>query len=160
MQSCVPIFSLVTLKCNTFSNLLAYHTKTQYFVPQVVILTMLADQSTHPNITEINFVFRDNKSDTFNMFDHINDNTGGFSLIKTFMPKMAREIYKLPPVKNLYDRRKDFDLIIISNLFSEVSVGVKIPIRRFFSSASLRHEYTLSLTSLEIFFVDIFHSSL
>ncbi|TOF71959.1 hypothetical protein CGJ15_27720, partial [Vibrio parahaemolyticus] len=36
------------------------------------------------------------------------------------LPTLARELYKVPVVKDLYKRRKEFDVIVIDHLFNEV----------------------------------------
>ncbi|KAK8399519.1 hypothetical protein O3P69_003537 [Scylla paramamosain] len=83
---------------------------------KVVMLTMVPESSTHPNITEISFTLPNMTSLTsLSMFDFTTT-----SLRATYMPAMAREMYKVPLVKKLYKERKQFDLIVVDYTFGQV----------------------------------------
>ncbi|MPC50876.1 hypothetical protein E2C01_044710 [Portunus trituberculatus] len=82
---------------------------------KVVMLTMVPESSTHPNITEVSFSLANVNVDSSNMFDLL-----GTSIRTTYMPIIAREMYKLPCVKKLYKERKQFDLIVVDYSFSQV----------------------------------------
>lgn len=43
-----------------------------------------------------------------------------FAFFEEVFPKIARDLYKVPSVKEIYDKRKDFDVIIIDQMFNEV----------------------------------------
>lgn len=49
------------------------------------------------------------------------DNVGGLASFQVVLPTMAWEIYKVPSVKKLYEKRKDFDFMVVDHLFNEVS---------------------------------------
>lgn len=55
-----------------------------------------------------------------NLFDFRNDPTGGFSILVDILPAMAKKLYKIPQVMDLYHKRKTFDLIIVDQLMNEV----------------------------------------
>ncbi|XP_045130167.1 UDP-glycosyltransferase UGT5-like isoform X2 [Portunus trituberculatus] len=82
---------------------------------KVVMLTMVPESSTHPNITEVSFSLANVNVDSSNMFDLL-----GTSIRTTYMPIIAREMYKLPCVKKLYKERKQFDLIVVDYSFSQI----------------------------------------
>lgn len=51
--------------------------------------------------------------------------SGGLGVFAITLPAMAREMYKVPSVKQLYEKRKEFDLIIVNHMFNEVSNSFK-----------------------------------
>ena len=57
------------------------------------------------------------------MFANWNDSSGGLAGFEVILPAIAKKIYKVPSVKKLYEKRKEFDLVVIDHLFNEVSVG-------------------------------------
>lgn len=75
--------------------------------------------SEHQGILEINHELQ-SLSD-LPMFDMRKDGIGGLTLFQNRLPAMAQKLYTVPVVKKLYEKRKDFDLIIINHLFNEVS---------------------------------------
>ncbi|XP_050693307.1 UDP-glycosyltransferase UGT5-like [Eriocheir sinensis] len=85
---------------------------------KIVMLTGLPPSSKNPNITEINhgLPFPDDSRNRFKMSKH---GVGSLSRYKNILPAIARELYKVPAVKQLYEKRKDFDLIVVNHLFSE-----------------------------------------
>ncbi|XP_050693308.1 UDP-glycosyltransferase UGT5-like [Eriocheir sinensis] len=85
---------------------------------KIVMLTGLPPSSKNPNIHEINHglqYFGDKKS----MFEKGKDGIGGLGAFKFMLPALARELYKVPAVQQLYEKRKDFDLIVVNSLFNE-----------------------------------------
>lgn len=74
----------------------------------------------NPNILEIHHGLSHMK---LQMFDKMKENTGGMAQFQDFLPEMARDLYKVPSVKQLYEKRKEFDLIIVNHMFNEVSVS-------------------------------------
>ncbi|XP_068216692.1 uncharacterized protein [Palaemon carinicauda] len=87
---------------------------------QVVMLTNHNKPSKHPNIREINHGLSDFNTDNINMFEARKNPSGGFQLFKTALPSMARKLYQLPEVKEIYEKRKDFDLIVINHMSNEI----------------------------------------
>ncbi|XP_050695149.1 UDP-glycosyltransferase UGT5-like [Eriocheir sinensis] len=87
---------------------------------KIVMLTNLPRMSNNPNIREIvhglPFV-KINKT----VFDIGQDGVGGFTTSKIKLPPLAKELYNVPAVKKLYEKRKDFDLIVIDHLSNELA---------------------------------------
>ncbi|XP_068217266.1 UDP-glycosyltransferase UGT5-like isoform X2 [Palaemon carinicauda] len=54
-----------------------------------------------------------------NMFDVAKRTSGIIGALKERVCKMARDMYQVPHVKELYRRRKEYDIIIIDHLFHE-----------------------------------------
>ncbi|KAK8404010.1 hypothetical protein O3P69_000225 [Scylla paramamosain] len=83
---------------------------------KIVMLVSLPPVFKHPNVTEINFEVP---------IPHINffvegKFLGSLPAVGEKLPKMARDLYQLPSVKMLYEKRKEFDLIIVDHMFNEV----------------------------------------
>lgn len=88
------------------------------------MLTGHPPSSRNPSIYEINhelpfldFLNLKNKS----IFERRKDGTGGLTTFKTLLPAVARDLYKVPAVMELYEKRKEFDLIVVNHIFNEVS---------------------------------------
>nr|XP_045604546.1 UDP-glycosyltransferase UGT5-like [Procambarus clarkii] len=88
---------------------------------KIVMLTNHPKSTKHPNIHEVPHGLTHFREDNINMFDSRKDPTGGFQLFLDSLPPIARELYKVPVVKELYDKRKEFDLIIVNHMFNEVA---------------------------------------
>nr|XP_045586570.1 UDP-glucosyltransferase 2-like [Procambarus clarkii] len=88
---------------------------------KVVMLTNHPKSSKHPNIHEVTHNLPHFSVDKMNMFDTRKDPTRGFSILTTVLPAIARDMYKVPVVKELYERRKEFDLIVVNPLFNEAA---------------------------------------
>lgn len=87
---------------------------------KIVILSGLPPTSKHPNVTEINHELPHLGDNINDMFQHVNSLVGGWELFKIPLPAMARDIYKVPSVKKLYEKRKEFDLVVIDFMFNEI----------------------------------------
>lgn len=87
---------------------------------KIVMLSNNPKSSRHPNIYEFEHGLPDFNTDNMNMFDIRKDPTGGFTLFTIALPAIARKLYKVPKVKELYEKRKEFDLIIVNHMFNEV----------------------------------------
>ena len=90
------------------------------FYPQVVMLTNIPVASTHPNITDINHglsYFEDTKRNMFEIRKNENMN-----LLKETMLSFAKNLYKVKAVMELYERRKEFDLIVVNYKLNEVRI--------------------------------------
>ncbi|XP_068217267.1 UDP-glycosyltransferase UGT5-like isoform X3 [Palaemon carinicauda] len=57
-----------------------------------------------------------------NMFDVAKRTSGIIGALKERVCKMARDMYQVPHVKELYRRRKEYDIIIIDHLFHEIDI--------------------------------------
>ena len=87
------------------------------------MLSGLPPASKHPNIMEINHEMPYMEENTVNMFESRKSSTGGLEVLQIIFQSMARDMYKLPSVKKLYEKRKEFDLIVVNHMFNEVSVS-------------------------------------
>ncbi|XP_042233287.1 UDP-glycosyltransferase UGT5-like isoform X2 [Homarus americanus] len=85
------------------------------------MLTNHPKSSKHPNIFEVTHGLPHFREDNVNMFDSRKDPTGGLNIFVTALPAIARDMYKVKAVKDLYDKRKDFDLIVVNHMFNEVA---------------------------------------
>ncbi|XP_053653649.2 UDP-glycosyltransferase UGT5 [Cherax quadricarinatus] len=88
---------------------------------KIVMLTNHPKSSKHPNIREVDHDLPHFKEDHINMFDTRNGSTGLIQLFNTVLPAMARDMYKVPVVRELYDRRKEFDLIVVNHFYNELA---------------------------------------
>ena len=75
--------------------------------------------SKHPNIKEINHGLKVMKGAEPNMFE-ARASGNVFSLFKEMLPMLARDLYKVPEISELYKRKHEFDVIMIDALFNEV----------------------------------------
>ncbi|KAG0730425.1 2-hydroxyacylsphingosine 1-beta-galactosyltransferase [Chionoecetes opilio] len=87
---------------------------------KIVMLTNLPPASKNPNIMEINHDLPYMGDATQNMFDK-GKKTGGLGDFQYMLPAIAKELYKVPAVKKLYDKRKEFDLIAVNHMFNEIA---------------------------------------
>ena len=84
------------------------------------MLTTTPVASTHPNVTEVNHgltFFEDAKRNMFEV--RKKQNMDG---LKKTMHSFAKYLFQVPAVAELFKRRKEFDLIVVSYKFNEVSV--------------------------------------
>ncbi|XP_042887614.1 uncharacterized protein LOC122263301 [Penaeus japonicus] len=88
---------------------------------KIVMLANHPPALKHPNVQEINHGLPYFREENLNMFETRENPGGAFAMFATALPAIARELYKVPKVKELYERRKDFDLIIINHMFNEVA---------------------------------------
>ncbi|XP_069959609.1 UDP-glycosyltransferase UGT5-like isoform X1 [Cherax quadricarinatus] len=85
---------------------------------QVTMLSNSPKSTNHPNITDISHGLQHFQN--INMFEYKDDWTTGFTMFEKVLPVIARDFYKVPLVKELYERRKEFDLFIVDHAFNEV----------------------------------------
>ncbi|KAF2345481.1 hypothetical protein FHG87_023763, partial [Trinorchestia longiramus] len=111
-------------------------------------VTMLSNHPPPENNSKIVFLehglnhFNTDDMDTFEMMKNPDKM---FSLFETIFPKIAQDFYDVPVVKDLYKRRKQFDLIIINAMFNEVVLPFAHEhISMLISTGALSH--TLSAT--------------
>ena len=75
----------------------------------------------NPNITYINHDLPHFREDKLNMFEVEDGLQKTIEFFDTVLPLIARDLYGLSTVRELYDNRHDFDLVIVDHLFNEVS---------------------------------------
>ncbi|KAK8724709.1 hypothetical protein OTU49_011231, partial [Cherax quadricarinatus] len=85
---------------------------------QVTILANSSGTFEHPNITEITHGIP--QVEQANMFEYRNDWISSWSIFAEILPTFASNFYKVPKVKKLYERRKEFDLFMVDHGFNEV----------------------------------------
>ncbi|XP_053630996.2 UDP-glycosyltransferase UGT5 isoform X1 [Cherax quadricarinatus] len=87
---------------------------------KVVMLTSGTEISNHPNIKEIPYFnsYVISKNATSSLFNNTPGNI--VKMMAEFLPMVAREVYLLPAVKEIYKRRKEFDLIVVNHRYNEV----------------------------------------
>ncbi|XP_076063027.1 UDP-glucosyltransferase 2-like [Oratosquilla oratoria] len=88
---------------------------------KVVMLSNLPPTTKHPNIHEVCHGLKDFDTDSINVFEIRKQSPGVFGHFQAVLPPIARKLYHVPSVKNLYERRKEFDIIIINHMFNEVA---------------------------------------
>ncbi|XP_064112834.1 UDP-glycosyltransferase UGT5-like isoform X1 [Macrobrachium nipponense] len=86
---------------------------------KVDMLTSYDIQHQNPNIREIPHGLPHYPRATINMFSDANTVLGIFHTLGDKMQKMARDIYQVPRVRELYKKRKEYDVIVVNNLFNE-----------------------------------------
>ncbi|XP_042887613.1 UDP-glycosyltransferase UGT5-like [Penaeus japonicus] len=87
---------------------------------KIVMLANNPPASKHPNIEEFDHDLPDFKVEGMDLFATRADPSGVFNLFKKALPEIAKKLYKVPVVKELYDRRKEFDVVVIDHMFNEV----------------------------------------
>ncbi|XP_018018965.1 UDP-glycosyltransferase UGT5 isoform X2 [Hyalella azteca] len=100
------------------------------FMPLATALTERGHQVTmvsnsplteeRPGLTHFENPLPHFKMDTINTFEMMDNMEEMFKLFNERLPLIAREIYDVPVIRDLYQRRKEFDLVILSSLFNEV----------------------------------------
>ncbi|XP_064112820.1 UDP-glycosyltransferase UGT5-like isoform X6 [Macrobrachium nipponense] len=88
---------------------------------KVDMLSSYNIQHQNTNIREIPHGLPHFPDTKLNLFNEVKKATGVISLFKDRMCKMARDIYRVPQVKELYMKRKEYDLIVLDHLFNEVN---------------------------------------
>ncbi|XP_068216665.1 uncharacterized protein [Palaemon carinicauda] len=86
---------------------------------KIDMLTSYDIKHKNSNIQEIPHGLPHYPKAQINMFDEAKRTSGIIGALKERMCKMARDIYQVPHVKELYRRRKEYDIIIIDHLFHE-----------------------------------------
>ncbi|XP_071546547.1 UDP-glycosyltransferase UGT5-like [Panulirus ornatus] len=85
------------------------------------MLTNHPKSSEHPNIHEVTHGLPHFKEDEMDMFEvRAQAKAGGFQMFIDNLPAFAMEMYSVPVVKELYEKRKEFDLIVVDHMFNEV----------------------------------------
>lgn len=105
------------------------HLLTLHLHLQIVMLNCQPNVLHHPNITEIrhDVVFNTKSKTASSKFNYRNNLAGSFAQLNELLPAMARKLYKVSSVMQLYEKRKEFDLIILDHIFNEVSVNLMSP---------------------------------
>nr|XP_053656174.1 UDP-glycosyltransferase UGT5-like [Cherax quadricarinatus]XP_053656175.1 UDP-glycosyltransferase UGT5-like [Cherax quadricarinatus] len=87
---------------------------------KIVMLINQPKSSRHPNIEDVPHGLPHYSEDNLNFFGNRKDPSAAFEALKDILLAFARELYQVPVVKNLYNRRKEFDVIIIDLMFNEI----------------------------------------
>ena len=87
------------------------------------MVTNYPKSSTNPNIVEVHHGLSHKNESNIDMFSIRGEQPDGLPKFKDILPAMARDLYKIPSIKQLYENRKGFDLIIVDHLFNEVRNG-------------------------------------
>ncbi|XP_069959583.1 UDP-glycosyltransferase UGT5 [Cherax quadricarinatus] len=88
---------------------------------KIVMLTNQPKSSKHPNIEDIPHDLPYFREEDFNVFHNRKNHSRPMQIFETVLPAVARELYKVPVVKDLYKRRKEFDVMLINQMFNEVA---------------------------------------
>ncbi|KAA0184510.1 hypothetical protein HAZT_HAZT005992 [Hyalella azteca] len=86
-------------------------------------ITMLSNQPAPDNNPNIRYIENPSKhvdTDKVNAFEILGSPEKMFKTFTELIPKVAQEIYKVAEVADLYEKRREFDLIVIDALFNEV----------------------------------------
>nr|XP_053653629.1 UDP-glycosyltransferase UGT5-like isoform X3 [Cherax quadricarinatus] len=86
---------------------------------KIVMLTNQPKSSKHPNIEDIPHDLPYFREEDFNVFHNRKNHSRPMQIFETVLPAVARELYKVPVVKDLYKRRKEFDVMVINQMFNE-----------------------------------------
>ncbi|XP_045616802.2 UDP-glucosyltransferase 2 [Procambarus clarkii] len=87
---------------------------------QVVMLTSNQELVDYPNIQEIYHGIPIESMFNRSLFEDRNDPIGIFLLLGEILLTVVKRIYQVPVVKDLYHRRKEFDLVIINQRYNEI----------------------------------------
>ncbi|ROT79971.1 UDP-glucuronosyltransferase 2C1 [Penaeus vannamei] len=87
---------------------------------KVVMLSSYPASSKNANVTEIDHGLKDMHHDNYNLFESRDDPSGGLSVLSELIPVMVKRLYRIPEVKELYEKRKTFDLIIVDHMINEM----------------------------------------
>ncbi|XP_069179875.1 UDP-glucosyltransferase 2-like isoform X2 [Procambarus clarkii] len=83
---------------------------------EVTMLTNHPKSSRHPSIHEATHGLPYLKENNMNTFQNKNKR---FTILREKVVAIAREMYRTAAVKDLYRRRKEFDLMLVDNMFNE-----------------------------------------
>ncbi|XP_042858863.1 uncharacterized protein LOC122244975 [Penaeus japonicus] len=87
---------------------------------KVVMLINHPLESRNPNITLVFHGLSTFSAETVNMFKFREDVREIAKIYSAMLQPIVRKFYKVPKVKRLYERRKEFDLIIVFHMMNEV----------------------------------------
>ncbi|KAG0730428.1 UDP-glucuronosyltransferase 2B7 [Chionoecetes opilio] len=88
---------------------------------KIDILSSLPLGFKHPNVTEIYHDLMQKHKLPDDMFEVRKASAGGLEIFKDVLPGLAKDLYKVPAVKKLYEKRKEYDLIITDHEFNEIA---------------------------------------
>nr|XP_053653619.1 UDP-glycosyltransferase UGT5-like isoform X1 [Cherax quadricarinatus] len=88
---------------------------------KIVMLTNQPKSSKHPNIEDIPHDLPYFREGNINAFYRRKNHSRPMQAFETLLPAVARELYKVPVVKDLYKRRKEFDVMLIDEFLNEVA---------------------------------------
>ncbi|XP_076042289.1 UDP-glycosyltransferase UGT5-like [Oratosquilla oratoria] len=87
---------------------------------QITMLTNQAPSSKHPNIHEFTHGIREADYDSFNVFEYLKENEESFAPSAFIIETLGRKLYHIQEVKDIYNKRKEFDLIVIDSYMNDV----------------------------------------
>ncbi|KAF2358362.1 UDP-glucuronosyl/UDP-glucosyltransferase [Trinorchestia longiramus] len=88
---------------------------------KVTMLNMWPPADDNPNITYIDHGLRYFDGNALNMFEVADHEDEMFQEFKILFSTIARELYEVPVVRELYSKRHQFDLMIVNSLFNEAA---------------------------------------
>ena len=88
---------------------------------QITMITPFAAPDNNPNVTYINHGLPFDPQ-SHNMFEIRDDMSLMINLFMHELPELTKEFYNIPSVREIYNKRKQFDLIIFDWSFNEVSL--------------------------------------
>ncbi|XP_018013129.1 UDP-glycosyltransferase UGT5-like [Hyalella azteca] len=91
---------------------------------KVTMLSTLPPADNNPDITYVDHGLKHFDTSDVNMFEATENESEMFKDFEIIFSAIAKEIYGVPAVWELYKNRHKFDLIIINHLFSEVNLAV------------------------------------
>ncbi|XP_076042097.1 uncharacterized protein LOC143025997 [Oratosquilla oratoria] len=88
---------------------------------QITMLTNQAPSSKHPNIYEFTHGIRETDFDSLNYFEFQEESEQILVPPAFIFEVLARKLYHIQEVKDIYNKRKEFDLIVIDSYINDVS---------------------------------------
>ncbi|KAF2360183.1 UDP-glucuronosyl/UDP-glucosyltransferase [Trinorchestia longiramus] len=85
-------------------------------------ITMLSNHpapNNDPNVVYIQHPLKHFNTDDMNSFEMLENQDQSFEDFRDRLQRIARDIYDVPEVMDLYNRRKEFDLLVLNSLFNE-----------------------------------------
>ena len=90
-------------------------------------MTILSNHPPHdanPRITYLTHGLTHIDTGTMNAFSDMRDPLKMLTTFNAVLPVVAKELYEVPAVWDLYQKRDEFDVFIIDQMFNEVCTNV------------------------------------
>ncbi|XP_042221656.1 UDP-glycosyltransferase UGT5-like [Homarus americanus] len=87
---------------------------------QIVMLTNNTESCKHPNIREFNHGIPGPSFDKSDLMNKLKGSSKTAEFLKEYEIVMARKLYKVPSVRDIYRRRKEFDLIVLHHRYNQM----------------------------------------
>jgi len=88
---------------------------------QVTILSNHPPHDNNPNITYLTHGLPYVDTEDMNAFTDMNDQLHMMRTFRTVLPMVARDMYDVPAVKDLYEKRDEFHVFIIDQMFNDIA---------------------------------------